>query len=63
MDWDDVMKPKAKTGPALGESLETLSVAELQARIQALKDEIGRVEIELARKQKQKSAADALFKS
>lgn len=63
MDWDDVIKPKPKAGPALGESLETLSVAELEARVVALKDEISRVEQELVRKLAQKSAADALFKS
>lgn len=63
MDWDDVLKPKPKSGPALGETLETLSVGELEARIAALKDEIGRVEQELVRKRAQKSAADALFKS
>lgn len=63
MDWDDVMKPKPKPGPALGDNLETLSVADLETRIAALRDEIARVEVELARKQKQKSAADALFKS
>ena len=63
MDWDDVMKPKAKAGAALGDNLETLSVGELQARIAALQDEIARVERELTRKQQQKSAADALFKS
>lgn len=63
MDWDDVMKPKPKVGPALGESLETLSVAELEARIAALHAEIARVEQELARKRAQKSAADSLFKS
>ncbi len=61
MDWDD-LKPKPAKTATLGESLETLSVAELEHRIAALKAEITRVEVEVARKQQQASAADALFK-
>ena len=61
MDWDE-LKPKLATKAALGESLETLSVAELEHRLVALKTEIARVETEVARKKQQASAADALFK-
>jgi uncharacterized small protein (DUF1192 family) len=61
MDWDDV-KPKAK-GVALGENLETLSIAELTARVEALKAEIERVAAEIARKQAHEQAASKLFKS
>lgn len=61
MDWDDI-KPKPKPGVTIGESLETLSVAELEARVRALKDEILRVEAELAKKKAHEAAAAQLFK-
>lgn len=61
MDWDDA-RPKPKPAIAVGESLETLSVAELTARIEALQAEIVRVEAELARKRAHEAAASALFK-
>lgn len=60
MDWDDV-KPKA-AGVTIGETLETLSVAELEARIAALQTEIDRVAAELAKKKAHEAAASALFK-
>lgn len=60
MDWDD-LKPKAK-GVTLGENLETLSVAELDARITALQHEIERVRAELAAKKAHEAAAAAIFK-
>lgn len=64
MDWDD-LSPKSKT-PAgaieVGQTLETLSVAELEQRISALKAEIARVEAELAKKKAHEAAAAALFK-
>lgn len=61
MDWDEV-RAKPQKGMTLGESLETISVAELEARIGALKDEIARVEAELAKKRAHEAAASALFK-
>lgn len=61
MDWDEV-RPKA-VGLVIGETLETLSVGELEARIEALKTEIERVNGELARKRAHEAAASALFKS
>ena len=61
MDWDDVrQEPRPAIG--VGESLDTHSVAELEARIEALKAEIARVEAELARKRSHEAAASALFK-
>ncbi len=36
MDWDEV-RPKAAKAASIGESLETLSVAELEARIASLR--------------------------
>lgn len=59
MDWDDV-RPKPKA--AIGESLETLSVAELEGRITALRAEIVRVEAELGKKKAHEAAAAQLFK-
>ncbi|MGE0849176.1 MAG: DUF1192 domain-containing protein [Hyphomicrobiaceae bacterium] len=61
MDWDD-LKPKAPKGVVVGESLESLSVAELEARISLLQREIERVQAELAAKKAHTSAADAAFK-
>jgi uncharacterized small protein (DUF1192 family) len=61
MDWDD-LKPKSPKGVTLGESLETLSVGELEARIVALQGEIERVRAELAAKKAHEAAAAAVFK-
>jgi len=61
MDWDEIT-PKPVTGIVVGESLATLSVAELQARIEDLEREIERVKAELETKQRHESAASALFK-
>jgi uncharacterized small protein (DUF1192 family) len=62
MDWDDIVPKKPKTGIAVGDNLETLSVAELEARIAAFEVEIGRIKGELAAKRKHEQAASALFK-
>ncbi|HFD14726.1 MAG TPA: DUF1192 domain-containing protein [Rhodospirillales bacterium] len=59
MDEDEV-RPK-RTAPELGGSLERLSVEELEAYIETLKQEIARVEAELARKRGLRDAAEALF--
>jgi len=61
MDWDEV-KPKPKVGAAIGENLETLSVAELEARIVEFEREIARVKTELEKKRRHENAASALFK-
>lgn len=61
MEWDEV-RPKG-TGLVVGETLETLSVGELEARIEALKAEIERVNAELVRKRAHEAAASALFNS
>jgi uncharacterized small protein (DUF1192 family) len=61
MDWDEV-RPKAAKAASIGESLETLSVAELEARIQAFEAEIARTRDELAKKKAHENAAAALFK-
>jgi uncharacterized small protein (DUF1192 family) len=46
----------------VGESLETLSLAELEHRIEVLNLEIARVRTELERKRAHEAAASALFK-
>ena len=61
MDWDD-LTPTPKPKAAIGESLDTLSVDELEARVTAFAAEIERVKAELARKRAHESAAAALFK-
>lgn len=43
------------------QTLEQMSVTELEARIVALKEAIAACEAEIARKRAQKSAAEALF--
>lgn len=62
MDWDDILKPKVVKAVTVGEDLKTLSVAELEARIGVMKEEIARVEAEIAAKRKHEEAAAALFK-
>ena len=61
MDWDDA-RPKPKKQIVVGEVLHDLSVNELKERIDALRQEIARVEAELSGKQSQSEAADKLFK-
>lgn len=61
MDWDD-LKPKPTKGITLGESLESLSIAELDARVVALREEIERVEKEAAAKKAHEEAAASIFK-
>ncbi|MEZ5826967.1 MAG: DUF1192 domain-containing protein [Hyphomicrobiales bacterium] len=62
MDLDDVAPPPKKKGQELGQDLSKHSVADLQALIETLKEEIARVEQALAAKQSSKSAAEAAFK-
>jgi uncharacterized small protein (DUF1192 family) len=61
MDWDEA-KLESATGTMIGDNLETLSVAELEARIGALEREILRVRTELEAKRRHEDAASALFK-
>jgi uncharacterized small protein (DUF1192 family) len=61
MDWDEA-RAKPVVGVIIGENLETLAVAELEARIGALEREIVRVKTELEAKRRHEDAASALFK-
>ena len=63
MDLDDLLPKKKPTGALIGESLSTLSVAELEYRIKDLEAEIERVKAELEKKRQHEAAARSLFKS
>lgn len=54
--------PKKKITHEIGQDLALLSISELSERISLLKDEIARLEAEIARKRVSKSAADLFFK-
>jgi uncharacterized small protein (DUF1192 family) len=60
IDPDDL--PKKKITHEMGQDLALLSVGELGERIGLLKDEIARLEAEMAKKRASKSAADVFFK-
>jgi uncharacterized small protein (DUF1192 family) len=59
---DDEDRPKKKIVHEIGQDLTLLSAGELTERIGILKDEIARLEADMARKQAMKSAADSIFK-
>ncbi|MFA5949075.1 MAG: DUF1192 domain-containing protein [Hyphomicrobium sp.] len=62
MDWDELRPKAAKTSAAIGDNLESLSIAELEARINAFEAEIVRTLAELDKKRAHEEAAAALFK-
>lgn len=61
MDDDDNVPrtPKSRLQKLM---LDPLGIAELQAYIEELKDEIARAEADIARKQGHRSSADAVFR-
>jgi uncharacterized small protein (DUF1192 family) len=59
---DDEDRPKKKLVHEIGQDLTLLSVKELTERIGLLKDEIARLEANMAQKQSSRSAADQFFK-
>ena len=59
---DDEDRPKKKIVHEIGQDLTLLSVGELTERIALLKEEIARLEANMASKQASKSAADLFFK-
>jgi uncharacterized small protein (DUF1192 family) len=59
---DDEDRPKKKLVHEIGQDLTLLSVRELNERIALLKEEIARLEADIAKKQASKSAADLFFK-
>ena len=60
IDPDDL--PKKKVTHEMGQDLALLSVGELTDRVGLLKDEIVRLEAEIARKRASQRAADIFFK-
>jgi uncharacterized small protein (DUF1192 family) len=60
IDEDD--RPKKKIVHEIGQELALLSVSELAERIVVLKEEIARLEANIASKQSVKSSADQFFK-
>ncbi|SNB64559.1 Uncharacterized small protein, DUF1192 family [Arboricoccus pini] len=61
MDEED-MPSKTAVGPGLPRPLNGLSVEELEKYLTTLKQEIGRVDVEIARRRDVRGAAEALFK-
>jgi uncharacterized small protein (DUF1192 family) len=59
---DDDDRPKKKIGHEIGQELALLSVGELNERIGLLREEIVRLEADIARKSASKKAADLFFK-
>ncbi|HTM74475.1 MAG TPA: DUF1192 domain-containing protein [Pseudolabrys sp.] len=59
-DEDD--KPKKKIAHEIGQDLTLLSVEELAARVQLLRDEIQRLETDMTQKRASRAAADQFFK-
>jgi uncharacterized small protein (DUF1192 family) len=60
IDEDD--RPKKKITHEIGQDLTLLSVGELTERVTLLKEEIARIQANMATKQASKSAADLFFK-
>ncbi len=60
--FDEEDRPKKKVSHEIGQDLTLLSVAELQDRIALMREEIGRLEADIAKKQASRSAADSFFK-
>lgn len=60
MDDDD--RPKKKIAHEIGQDLALLSVDEITERIALLREEIGRLEEALGKKQASRSAANQFFK-
>ena len=60
--FDEDDRPKKKLVHEIGQDLTLLSVRELTERIGLLKDEIARLEADIAKKQATRSAADQFFK-
>jgi uncharacterized small protein (DUF1192 family) len=60
IDEDD--RPKKKVAHEIGQELSLLSVEELGERVALMRDEIARLEADMATKRAKRSAADAFFK-
>lgn len=61
MDWDEAQRPRQAI-ITIGEPLSGLSIVDLEARIDALRVEIARIEGEAEKKRAHEAAAAKLFK-
>ena len=59
---DDDDKPKKKVAHEIRQDLSLLSVEELAARVQLMRDEIARLETDITQKRAKRAAADQFFK-
>lgn len=62
MSMFDDDRPVKKVSHEIGADLSAISVDELKARIALLKEEIGRIEAEVASKSSSRSSAESLFR-
>ena len=60
--FDDEDRPKKKLVHEIGQDLTLISVAELNERVALLREEILRLEADMAKKQSSRASADAFFK-
>jgi uncharacterized small protein (DUF1192 family) len=60
--FDDDNLPKRKIAHEIGQDLSLISVSELQERIGLLREEIARIEADIAKKQSSRASADQFFK-
>ena len=60
--FDDEDRPKKKITHEIGQELTLLSVTELNDRIALMREEIARLEADIAKKQASRSVADQFFK-
>ncbi len=60
--FDDDDRPKKKLQHEIGQDLSLISVVELNERIALLREEIARIEADIAKKQSSRATADQFFK-
>ena len=60
--FDEDDRPKKKVSHEIGQDLTLLSVEELSDRIALMREEIARLEVDIAKKRASRSAADNVFK-
>ncbi|MCC6886980.1 MAG: DUF1192 domain-containing protein [Hyphomicrobiales bacterium] len=59
---DDDDRPKKRIAHEIGQTLDLLSVAELEERIALLREEIARLEASIRSKQSSRNVADSFFR-
>lgn len=61
--FDEDLEPKKKSVSEFPRNLENMSIEELEAYIDEMKEEIGRVEEDIKAKEASRDAAASVFKS